>query len=123
MNVLHDFLFREILRAPKPGGEVVIADVMKGSPVAHFLDEFVDRNTVDGHKGHYLASETLDSFREAQFQVRSQQYVGYPWVFTGAKTVVDYCRKLSGLSATDDAILTALDTTLGIQEGPSSCFF
>lgn len=109
-------LFREFARVLRSGGRVMIADVAAGSRVGRFLNEFVHKHSEEGHDGIFLDERTPDDLRKAGLAVRSTQRLAYPWRFSQANDMIDYCRLLFGITrATQDEIAKALDDYLGVR--------
>ena len=65
---------RECLRVIQTGGSFVFADVKKGTPVAVFLNEFVNTYNSLGHKGNFFGESFFNSFSDIQSAIIKCQY-------------------------------------------------
>lgn len=91
-------IFKEIQRVLKPGGKAVIADAYQGSPVASFLDQCVNEYNPMGHQGIYLSDETINEMCASGLTVTSSDPYQYIWQFPSLEHMVEYCRKIFGMS-------------------------
>ena len=114
---INDFgSFLQVLRArAKLGAVVHVADVVPGSNLSHFLDEFINRHTSTGHKGIY---RDLQSFLWPQFlcpiHIEVRQY---PWCFDNEDQMISFCRTLFGLNPelSGDLLKEALRNYVGFS--------
>lgn len=109
-------VFREMRRLLNGGGRMVIADVAAGTPVAIFLNGFVDANNPMGHDGHFLDERTAGLIEEARFTVLDDALVEMPWSFASLAEAGAFCRQLfwmPNLSAED--VAEAMDREIGFD--------
>ena len=113
--------FREAHRILRPGGRVVVADVLDGSPPAKFLNDSVDRYTDIGHDGMFLhPGELTGLMTEAGFDNASEQYEEYTWNFPDRKTMIWFCQTLFRMGkATPQQVEQEIDRYLQVTESPS----
>lgn len=101
--------YKEVLRVLKPGGKMVIGDVIFGSPQDLWLNTFVRK--YNGHDGKFWSladAELMLGFTVTAFVKK------YRWTFNGFEEMVDFCRNLFGLdSASDKEIVDGLEKYLG----------
>ncbi len=102
--------------ALKHGSECAICDVEEGSPVARWLNEFVDRHNPAGHKGTFLSPGQLsEELSLAGFSDVSEQRVSVPWVFPSENDLVTFFIGLFGLQAESDFTARAVAEYFTIQ--------
>jgi hypothetical protein len=78
-----------------PGGTVHIADVDAETSITEFLDGFVGRYNITGHKGKYLTERSFLSIPDARLianEIRS-----CPWRFSNEAAALDFAASLFGL--------------------------
>jgi SAM-dependent methyltransferase len=112
---LEPFLER-LATAVRPGGLVHLADVGLGSPIAAFLDGFVDAWTPGGHRGHYRDwsqqrwPETLQPLRVEERPC--------PWRFRSEEDMEAFTRQLFALRGDPPgALRSALAERVGWRRG------
>lgn len=100
-----DAFLAECQRVLRGKGGVLVGEVLRGSPVDAFLNDFVHRHNSQGHVGDFfdegfLTQITVAGFSEARMQVRS-----YAWRFADVPSMVIYCRNMFGIDQADDALI------------------
>lgn len=111
-------VFHEWHRVLHPGGKIAVADVMKDSPSARFLNEFVDAHTPGGHDGLFFsAGEFSYGLSGAGFHDVSENHVQVPWIFPDIRTMGEFCRTLFATTkATTDEVIDGIRSYLGWEE-------
>ena len=104
--------------ALKPEGYFCVGDVVAGSGISRFLDEFAGRFNGAGHCGKYLELDEpfpgLDLAGDLQVVEHTQK--SCPWVFESEMEMARFCRLLFGLRAvSDQEILAALQHYVGYK--------
>jgi len=105
----------EAYRALKPGGKLVICDVIEGSDIAKWLNEYVNDNNPAGHKGNFLNNgEMTRLFRAAGFKQLEESICSVPWLFKSKNDIAHFFKGLFGLRPAESEILRAIDEYLRI---------
>jgi cyclopropane fatty-acyl-phospholipid synthase-like methyltransferase len=108
--------YREAHRLLKPNGLFILADVQENTPVAHFLNDFVDLHNSKGHRGQFLSEKTRSQLQKTGFSILKSQLTSVPWRFQTIPQMTQFCQQLFGLDlATPEQILNGLSTYLGYQ--------
>ena len=111
-------LFFNVESALRPGGLFHLADVPPGSGVQAFLETFVDRHTLGGHRGFYrdfFAYKVPPRFDVVDVSLRE-----CPWVFESVDQMLNFCGGLFGLQAYSKVELeSALRDCIGVEIGSS----
>lgn len=106
--------YGEAARLLKPGGTLVIGDVLLGSRQDRWLNEFVAG--FNGHNGKFWSQSDVPLIEAAGFVVKMALKT-YTWNFTDGLAMVDFTRHLFGLqAATDREILEGLRLYLGASD-------
>ena len=114
--------YREAARLLHPDDVFCLADVFKGSPVADFLNGFVDQHNSMGHQGNFLTKDAQNEIEECGFRIETAELVEYQWRFRDRKEMARYCSLLFGLDQADETtIIDGIDSILGFEESPSGC--
>lgn len=101
----------EAERILRPGGRIAVADVSAGSDVARFLNGSVDRLSVTGHAGEFLARGELAALLTAagyRDVVEREQHC--QWVFPDFEVLLVFFRELFGLAGRSDRDVRAAVT-------------
>lgn len=100
----------ECARVVKPGGRIVMSEVVEDSPVAKFLNGPVDRYASNGHKGAFVKpGELRDLLLAAGFTHVEEAFFHLHWKFESLGHMARFARGLLGLSkATDAQTLAAI---------------
>ncbi|CCQ72930.1 class I SAM-dependent methyltransferase [Magnetospira sp. QH-2] len=110
--------YKECNRMFRSGGRLIIGDVAEGTNADHFLSEFVDRHSPEGHVARFFR-EDLDvaEIESAGLRVTHWEIRDFRWVYPDRQTGIDFCRGLFRLGeATDETIWTGLNDYLGLHE-------
>jgi 2-polyprenyl-3-methyl-5-hydroxy-6-metoxy-1,4-benzoquinol methylase len=108
----------ESWRMLKPGGEFAVCDVIEGSPVARWLNEYVNRHNPAGHYGNFLKNgEATDLLRQAGFSRTRETVLDVPWTFNGSHDAARFFKGLFGLQVDTDDVLAAMHEYLFLYWG------
>ena len=109
-------VFAEMRRLLKRGGRAVICDVAGGTPVAAFLNGFVDANNPMGHDGHFLDDRTAELIEQAGFAIADDAIVDMPWRFDSLADAGAFCRQLFWMpTLSADEVAVAMDREIGFD--------
>ncbi|RQH16602.1 class I SAM-dependent methyltransferase [Okeania hirsuta] len=115
--------YKEAYRLLKTKGIFCIADALKDSKVANFLNIFVDQYNSMGHQGNFLTENTKDELEFINFQVVHNDSISYHWCFDSVASMVDYCQLLFGIDqANYNQILEGIETYLGYYLENDKCY-
>jgi SAM-dependent methyltransferase len=110
-------IFREVKRVLRKGGRLAIAEVACNSPVARFLDEFVDAQNPDGHVGKYIDDDFRSAISDAGLTLKQDRAAHYQWRFASTEDLSRFIRLMFGLEQiTDIEILHGVKDYLGPLE-------
>ena len=109
-------VFGEMRRILQAGGRAVICDVAVGTPVAMFLNGFVNANNPMGHDGHFLDGRTARLIEDANFRIASDEMVDMPWQFENLTDAGAFCRQLFWMpKLSADEVAAAMDREIGFE--------
>jgi SAM-dependent methyltransferase len=98
-----EIFFEEVFRILRPGGILVVADVMVDTPTAIFLNGPVDQLSTTGHKGMFIKRGEFASYlRKAGFSSIEEKYHSFTWDFPDWEALLLFSRKLFGLAKPSD---------------------
>jgi len=88
----------EVFRALVPGGQFGLCDVAPASPVARWLNEFVNEHNPNGHDGRFVARDEIETLlREAGYVDVRTSVESVPWHFAGDAELLRFFAGLFGL--------------------------
>ena len=103
-------------RLLRPGGRAVISDAAVGTPVALFLNSFVNANNPMGHDGHFFDELTAGLIEDAGFTIADDRLVDMPWQFDSLAQAGAFCRQLFWMpSLTAEEVAAAMDREIGFD--------
>jgi SAM-dependent methyltransferase len=107
----------ECRRILRPGGQLIIGDVEKGSKQDAWLNTFVNDHSTPGHAGKFWDKDADKSLFEAQgFHTITRKYT-YAWTFPLTPVMLNYCKQLFYLDkASLPQIQEGLSTFLNASE-------
>ena len=93
--------YKEALRLLKPGGQLIIGDVLKHSDQDTWLNEFVNKYNSIGHRGEFWSEEDAGLLQSCGFSVRTV-IKDYAWNFTDIQSMYDFTRRLFSVDLASD---------------------
>lgn len=107
-------IFREARRVAKPGARLVVGEVADGSPVADFLDVFVNHHNPLGHSGQFAGEAFVESIREAGWAIRNDYLREYCWRCDSTSSLLAFISQLFYMPKLDEpTLLGGIQTHLG----------
>lgn len=110
LALLHHFtdeerteLYKECYRILKDNGKFIVADVIKDSDQDVWLNTYVDRYNIFGHKGLFFTEADTSLLRNENFVVATK-IKNYTWWFNDSSEMLDYIRNLFYLNITDNEL-------------------
>jgi len=101
----------------KPGGILIIAEVMQNSKIANFLDGFVNQYSLAKHAGNYPNRDFVEKMQFTGFVDSRFEIIKLPWVFNSEKELTDFVTLIFGLKKLKhDFLFNALNELLGIKK-------
>ncbi len=109
-------VFREMRRLLKRGGRAVIADGAVGTPVAAFLNGFVNENNPMGHDGRFFDELTAGLIEDAGFAIADDRMVDMRWRFDSIQKAGAFCRQLFWMpNLTAEEVADAMKREIGFD--------
>jgi ubiquinone/menaquinone biosynthesis C-methylase UbiE len=93
--------YNEMHRVLKPKGILGVSDVLNGTKVDAFLNEFVHRYNPLGHEGKFFDSDETKIIADSGFKVLSSETVSYTWKFNSKDQMLTFVKNLFGLDLAD----------------------
>lgn len=105
---------QESFRVLKPGGTFTVCDVIEGSPVAHWLNGYVNRYNPAGHQGAFLVpGEVTALLRACGFESIAECRRSVPWIFDSEWAIGEFFRGLFALDRTSKEVAGAVRERFG----------
>lgn len=96
---------RESYRVLRTKGSFLVGEVLRGSPVDAFLNDFVHRNNSQGHEGVFFDEGFKEQLAEAGFSQISMCVRSYLWQFADLASMLSYCKNMFGIDKASDSEL------------------
>lgn len=105
----HQSTINEMARTLKPGGQFAICDVIVGSNIALWLNEYVDKHSVAGHKGNFVQQYILKTQCETAGLIDvNEQVEQVPWHFPSENDLISFFKGLFGLTSSLEEVKEAI---------------
>lgn len=100
----------EVFRVLVPGGQFGLCDVAPASPVARWLNEFVNEYNPNGHDGRFVARERIESLlRETGYVDIHTSVASVPWRFPADADLLRFFAGLFGLQCDEQTIARGIE--------------
>ncbi len=106
----------EVFRVLVPGGQFGLCDVAPASPVARWLNEFVNEHNPNGHDGRFVAQDEIEMLlREAGYVDVHTSVESVPWHFAGDADLLRFFAGLFGLQCDEQTIASGIETYFDVD--------
>lgn len=106
----------EVFRVLVPGGQFGLCDVAPDSPVARWLNEFVNEHNPSGHDGRFIAQTRIDALlRETGFIDVHTRVESVPWQFADEADLLRFFAGLFGLQCDASTIARGIATYFDVD--------
>lgn len=106
----------EVFRVLVPGGQFGLCDVAPASPVARWLNEFVNEHNPSGHNGHFITRERIETLlRETGYVDVHTSIESVPWHFAGDDDLLRFFAGLFGLQCDAETIAGGVATYFDVD--------
>ncbi len=107
----------ECHRVLRTDGSVLVGEVLRGSQVDLFLNDFVHKHNSQGHVGDFFDEGFKQQLAQTGFVQTHMQVRSYVWNFDNMKCMISYCKNMFGIDqASDCEIEQGIRETLGYCE-------
>ena len=106
----------EMKRILKPGGRLIIGDVVAGGKLDRFLNGFLDTWNSMGHNGRFITNNDINNINRCGFKVKFEKDQ-YFWNFSSQEDAIEFFRLLFclDLKPSDQDVIEAFQE-LGVRE-------
>jgi ubiquinone/menaquinone biosynthesis C-methylase UbiE len=112
----------ECHRVLRAEGSVLVGEVLRGSPVDTFLNDFVHKHNSQGHVGDFFDEGFKQQLADAGFVQSRMQVRSYVWNFDNAECMINYCKNMFGIDqASDSQIEQGISEYLGYRTSEAGC--
>lgn len=106
----HSGTVNESFRVLKPGGMFTVCDVIEGSRLSSWLNDFVSHNTPTGHDGRFIEHGAVtELMKQAGFTELREEVKSVPWLFGSREAVITLFKGLFGLTCPEQDIAAVVD--------------
>lgn len=116
INDKHGFI-NNCANALKSNGVLCIGDVLAGSGITAFLDDFAGKYNGTGHSGKYIKPELMcEIAQKLGLELIDCSEKDCPWVFPTEQAMLNFCQSLFGLCVDQQQLKHALANYIGYSE-------
>lgn len=111
---------RESHRVLRSKGSFLVGEVLRGSPVDAFLNDFVHQNNSQGHSGVFFDEGFKVQLADAGFEQISMCVRSYMWQFANVASMLFYCKNMFGIDkASNSELDSGLREYLNYHQAPN----